>query len=261
MQLGMVGLGRMGAGMVRRLMRDGHECVVFDVNADSVRRSSADGATGASSLEDFVGQADRPQGRLGHGARGVHPHDRRAARRADGRGRHHHRRRQLLLPRRRRHRRPAGAAGHPLRRLRHQRRRLRARARLLPDGRRPTTTRSRTSTPVFESAGPRLRRSTAHARLRPATPSHRRARLAALRPERRRPLREDGPQRHRVRAHGRLRRGPGHPRRTPTPASERTATRRPRRCATRSTTSTTSTSRRSPRSGAAAAWSPPGCST
>ena len=37
MQLGMIGLGRMGANMVRRLMRDGHECVVFDVSADAVK--------------------------------------------------------------------------------------------------------------------------------------------------------------------------------------------------------------------------------
>ncbi len=61
MQLGMVGLGRMGAGMVRRLMRAGHECVVFDVNPDSVRALAADGAVGASSLEDFVGRLSGPR--------------------------------------------------------------------------------------------------------------------------------------------------------------------------------------------------------
>ena len=43
MQLGMVGLGRMGAGMVRRLMRAGHECVVYDVSADSVRALAGGG--------------------------------------------------------------------------------------------------------------------------------------------------------------------------------------------------------------------------
>ena len=61
MQLGMVGLGRMGANLVRRLMRDGHECVVFDVNADAVAGLVAEGASGASSLEDFVGKLTGPR--------------------------------------------------------------------------------------------------------------------------------------------------------------------------------------------------------
>ncbi len=83
---------------------------------------------------------------------------------------------------------------------------------------------------------------------------HGRAGLPALRPERRRALREDGAQRHRVRAHGRLRRGLGHPARAPTSASSSTrSTPRRRRCATPSTTSTTSTCRTSPRCGGAAA--------
>ncbi len=61
MQLGMVGLGRMGANLVRRLMRDGHSCVVFDVNADAVTALEADGATGSSSLADFVGKLTEPR--------------------------------------------------------------------------------------------------------------------------------------------------------------------------------------------------------
>ncbi len=61
MQLGMVGLGRMGANLVRRLMRDGHECVVFDVNAQAVAGLAAEGATGASSVEDFVAKLDEPR--------------------------------------------------------------------------------------------------------------------------------------------------------------------------------------------------------
>ncbi len=61
MQLGMVGLGRMGANLVRRLMHDGHECVVFDVNADAVTGLVGEGATGASSLEDFVGKLTEPR--------------------------------------------------------------------------------------------------------------------------------------------------------------------------------------------------------
>ncbi len=61
MQLGMVGLGRMGASMVRRLMRAGHECVVFDVNSDSVAALVADGAVGAASLEEFVAKLTGPK--------------------------------------------------------------------------------------------------------------------------------------------------------------------------------------------------------
>ena len=54
MQLGMVGLGRMGANMVRRLQRGGHECVAYDHSPDAVRAIGADGARGASSLRDLV---------------------------------------------------------------------------------------------------------------------------------------------------------------------------------------------------------------
>ena len=61
MQLGMVGLGRMGAGIVRRLMRDGHRCVGYDVSPDAVSAIEADGATGASSLEDFVANLEMPR--------------------------------------------------------------------------------------------------------------------------------------------------------------------------------------------------------
>jgi len=61
MQLGMVGLGRMGAGLVRRLMRDGHRCVGYDVSADAVKALEADGATGAVSLEDFASRLEKPR--------------------------------------------------------------------------------------------------------------------------------------------------------------------------------------------------------
>jgi 6-phosphogluconate dehydrogenase len=54
MQLGMVGLGRMGANLVRRLMQGGHECVVFDLNAENVRTLEREGATGSTSVKDFV---------------------------------------------------------------------------------------------------------------------------------------------------------------------------------------------------------------
>jgi 6-phosphogluconate dehydrogenase len=61
MQLGMVGLGRMGANLVRRLIRDGHQCVVYDVNAEAVSDLHAEGATAASSLDDLVAQLDAPR--------------------------------------------------------------------------------------------------------------------------------------------------------------------------------------------------------
>ena len=61
MQLGMVGLGRMGANLVRRLMRDGHHCVVFDVDQSAVAALVAEGATGATSLEDFVAKLQLPR--------------------------------------------------------------------------------------------------------------------------------------------------------------------------------------------------------
>ena len=61
MQLGMVGLGRMGANLVRRLMRDGHCCVVYDVTADAVKELEAEGATGATSLEDFAVRLEKPR--------------------------------------------------------------------------------------------------------------------------------------------------------------------------------------------------------
>ena len=61
MQLGMIGLGRMGANIVRRLMRDGHTCVVYDVSPDAVAALVAEGATGANTLEDFVAGLDVPR--------------------------------------------------------------------------------------------------------------------------------------------------------------------------------------------------------
>jgi len=61
MQLGMVGLGRMGAGIVRRLMKDGHRCVGYDVSPDAVKAIEADGAEGATSLEEFVAKLEKPR--------------------------------------------------------------------------------------------------------------------------------------------------------------------------------------------------------
>jgi len=61
MQLGMIGLGRMGSNLVRRLMRDGHRCVAYDVSAGAVKGLEGEGATGAGSLADFVAKLDKPR--------------------------------------------------------------------------------------------------------------------------------------------------------------------------------------------------------
>ena len=90
MQLGMVGLGRMGANLVRRLMRDGHECVVYDVNADAVKRARGRGRD----RRRLASRTSSPK--LAHAARGVGDGARPAtcsdtvdrARAADGAGRH-----------------------------------------------------------------------------------------------------------------------------------------------------------------------------
>jgi 6-phosphogluconate dehydrogenase len=61
MQLGMIGLGRMGANIVRRLMRDGHECVVWDVSDDAVQALVKEGAIGAATLEEFTAKLSTPR--------------------------------------------------------------------------------------------------------------------------------------------------------------------------------------------------------
>ena len=61
MQLGMIGLGRMGANMVRRLIAGGHDCVVFDRSAQAVADLAKDKATGAASLQDFAKRLGKPR--------------------------------------------------------------------------------------------------------------------------------------------------------------------------------------------------------
>src|SRR5258706_13312883 len=61
MQLGMIGLGRMGANMVRRLQKAGHKWVAFDRNRESVKQLTADGATAAISLDDLVKKLEKPR--------------------------------------------------------------------------------------------------------------------------------------------------------------------------------------------------------
>lgn len=61
MQVGMIGLGRMGANMVRRLMRGGHQCVVRDISTDAVRALEREGANGSTTLDDFLAQLTEPR--------------------------------------------------------------------------------------------------------------------------------------------------------------------------------------------------------
>jgi len=57
----MIGLGRMGANMVRRLLRNGHECVVFDINPEAVKSLAGEGATGAATIEEFISKLTKPR--------------------------------------------------------------------------------------------------------------------------------------------------------------------------------------------------------
>ncbi len=61
MELGMIGLGRMGTNMVRRLLRAGHQCVVYDLQPEAIQALVRAGAVGTTSLEDFAHQLKRPR--------------------------------------------------------------------------------------------------------------------------------------------------------------------------------------------------------
>ena len=207
MQLGLIGLGRMGANMAQRLVRGGHEVVGYARHWETVEKTLGDGAisAGARSLADLVGQLPAPRavwlmvpaGAVDATLDELVPLLAAGDVVVDGGNSYFH---DDVAPRRR-----AQGRGHPLRGRRHQRRRLGPRARLLPDDRR----RGRgggAARPVFTSLAP-------GSAAAPRTPGRERRsrapqrRLPALRPQRRRALRQDGPQRHRVRADGRYAEG------------------------------------------------------
>ena len=137
MQLGMIGLGRMGANMVRRLIEGGHQCVVFDMSPKAVEELAKEKAVGAVLARRLRRRSSPSRARvwLMVPAAVVDKTiaDLAAASRS---GRHPHRRRQLVLHRRHPPREGARGEGHPLRRRGHERRRLGPRARLLHDDRR-----------------------------------------------------------------------------------------------------------------------------
>ena len=138
MQIGVIGLGRMGGNISRRLMKAGHTCIVFDANAKPREALAKEGATAVQSLEDVVKALKEkpravwvmlPAGQItettiGHLGASV------------GAGRHHHRWRQFILQRRYPPRQRIGREGHSLYRLRHVWRRVGYRSRLLHDDRR-----------------------------------------------------------------------------------------------------------------------------
>ena len=167
MQLGMVGLGRMGANLVRRLMRDGHHCVVYDVNDAAVKELAGEGAVGADSLADLVGKLDKPravwlmlpaaivQSTLDELIGSLEPGDTVI----DGGNSYYHDDIARAAA--------AGRAPAPLRRLRYVGRRLGARARLLPDDRR----RGRRRRPTSIRSSRRSRPARAARRRRPDGPA------------------------------------------------------------------------------------------
>ena len=255
MQLGMIGLGRMGANMVRRLMKNGHQCVVFDRSAEAVAGAGQGGRRRRGLARRLRREAQAAARGLADGPRGGRRRDRRgprcrSCRRATSSSTAATPTTSTTSAAQQR----AAAQGHPLRRRRHQRRRLGAGARLLHDDRRRQRKPSSASIPIFKTLAPGRGNEIPRTPGREKVGRHRRRGLPALRAVRRGALRQDGPQRHRVRHHGRLRRGAEHPQARQRRQDEHArSTPRRRRCATPSTTSTTSTSPTSPRSGGAAA--------
>ena len=211
MQIGMIGLGKMGGNMSRRLMKAGHQCVVYARTAKTREALAKDGATAAASIADLVKKLERKATRdLADVACGQgHRRDGRATRRAAGSGRYHHRRRQLLLQGRHPQRQKTGAKGiryvdcgtsggvwgiergycmmigGPKQAVDHL-------------------------DPIFSALAPGTGRYSAHAGPRERRRSPR-ARLHSCRSVRRRALRQDGAQRHRVRNDAGLCRGLRHP--------------------------------------------------
>ena len=210
MQIGIVGLGRMGANIARRLMRHGHECVVFDANLDASLALGREGATSSAALQDLVKRLKAPRVvwlMVPAGEATAKAVDELAGLMAAGDtiidgGNTFWKddiARAAALKR----------ARHPLSRCRHQRRRVGARTRLLPDDRRREGggRAARSDLPRARAGRGRDRADAASRGARSAA----RAGLSPCRAERRRAFRQDDPQRHRIRADAGLRRGLRYP--------------------------------------------------
>ena len=240
MELGLIGLGRMGANMSRRLLRGGHQVVGYARHEETVNGLVADGSlsAGATSLEDLVKQLPAPRAVwlmvpaaavddtlaqlvpllakgdiVIDGGNSYYGDDIRRAHSLVEHGVHYV---------------DCGTSGGVFG--------LERGYCLMIGG--PDEAVARLD-PIFATLAPRHRRGAAHGGSR-GPRRDRRGGLPPLRPERRRPLRQDGPQRHRVRDHGRLRRGPQRP--APRQRRRRESRRSmPRRapCATRSSTAST----------------------
>ena len=203
MQLGMIGAGRMGASMVRRLLRGGHACVVHSPSLAELAPLAAEGAVTAVSLADLVASLPPPRAVWLMVPAAVVDATIASLAPLLASRRHDRRRRQLALRRRPAPSRRTEGARHRLRRRRHQRRCVGSRARLLPDDRRGRGT---GAPPRTDLRVPRAGRDRHRSERRCWRRGHRHAGVPALRPERRRSLRQDDPQRHRVRNDGGVRR-------------------------------------------------------
>ena len=142
MELGVVGLGRMGSNMVQRLLRAGHRCVVYDLNPRASAALVEDGALAAASLDDLAKKLAPPRHVWLMVPAAVVDATLLSARAAPRARRRCDRRREFVLPRRHPPRRRVEAERHPLSRRRNQRRRVGRSARLLPDDRRRRSARS-----------------------------------------------------------------------------------------------------------------------
>ncbi len=259
MQIGMIGLGRMGANMVKRLLRGGHSCVVHDVSPEATRALGKEGAVPGVTLAGFVAALEAPRAiwlmvpagvvdaTLGElvpllskgdividGGNSFYRDDVDRAKRLAAQGLHYV---------------DCGTSGGVW---------GLERGYCLMIGGEPEVVRRLDPTVRHAGAGPGDDR--ADARQRGAR-RDRRARVPALRPGGRRPLREDGAQRDRVRPHGGLRRGAQHPQARRRRSPRREGRRRDGAAARARVLPVRLRSRRtSPRSGGAGAWSPPGCS-
>ena len=209
MQLGMIGLGRMGANLVERLTKDGHECVVFDVNHAAVKKVASRHVRGAASIDDVVAKLTKPRAAwvmvpaavAGQTVSGLASRMEAGDIIIDG-GNSYYRddiERAMALKERGIHYVDCGTSGGVFG--------LERGYCLMIGGEDSVVDTWTRSSRQHRTRGGR---GAAHPRAEGARQS-RRAGVPALRAHRRRPLREDGPQRHRVRADGGLRGGPQHP--------------------------------------------------